>query len=135
MAPWPTKCRTSLRSALLMPELAKTPFDDLEPSAVLKPKDVAERLDVDARSVRRAITRGELIASRTCGIRILAGDAAAWWRARVIVAAAKARPETPPEAIAPDGASTPSVAVRPRSVKRTKRSPGRLPLPARTRGS
>src|SRR3954447_13780216 len=30
----------------------KTPFDDLDPSAVLKPKDIAARLDVDARSVR-----------------------------------------------------------------------------------
>src|SRR4051795_5317893 len=64
---------------------AKTPFDDLEPSAVLKPKDIAARLDVDARSVRRAIARGELAASRTCGIRVLAGDAAAWWRAQLVV--------------------------------------------------
>src|SRR3954447_15737835 len=69
----------------------KTPFDDLEPSAVLKPKDIAARLDVDARSVRRAIARGDLVASRACGIRVLAGDAAAWWRARLVVVSKPSR--------------------------------------------
>jgi len=49
-----------------------TPFDDLEPFAVLTAQAIAERLGVDPRSVRRAIARGELVASRTCGIRVLA---------------------------------------------------------------
>jgi hypothetical protein len=34
-----------------------TPFDDLEPFAVLVPDEVARRLGVTARSVRRAIAR------------------------------------------------------------------------------
>jgi hypothetical protein len=29
--------------------------------------------------LRRAIARGELKASRACGLRVLASDAAAWW--------------------------------------------------------
>jgi len=61
-----------------------TPFDDLEPFAVLTAQAIAERLGVDPRSVRRAIARGELVASRTCGIRVLACDAAAWWQARTV---------------------------------------------------
>jgi hypothetical protein len=43
---------------------AGTPFDDLDARDVLRPKDIAERLRVDPRSVRRAIGRGELPASR-----------------------------------------------------------------------
>jgi hypothetical protein len=54
-------------------------------------KDVADRLEVDPLSVRRAISRGDLPASRGCGIRVLAGDAAAWWRARSVA------PPAPPE--------------------------------------
>jgi len=37
---------------------------------------------IDPRSVRRAAARGELRAGRACGLRILAADAANWWRAR-----------------------------------------------------
>src|SRR3954451_1003215 len=37
----------------MSPLTTTTPFYDLEPSAVLKPKDIAARLDVDERSVRR----------------------------------------------------------------------------------
>jgi hypothetical protein len=55
--------------------------EDLDPTAVLRPADIAERLGVDARSVRRAIGRRELTASRACGLRVLAADAAAWWAA------------------------------------------------------
>jgi hypothetical protein len=44
-----------------------TAFDDLAESAVLTTKDIADRLRIDSRSVRRAIARGELVASRTCG--------------------------------------------------------------------
>jgi excisionase family DNA binding protein len=61
-----------------------TPFDDLADSAVLTTQEIADRLRIDARSVRRAIARGELVASRTCGLRVLAGDAAAWWRGRLV---------------------------------------------------
>ena len=57
-----------------------TPFDDLEPFAVLTAQGIAARLGVDPRFIRRAIARGELSASRTCGIRVLACDAAAWSR-------------------------------------------------------
>ena len=75
-----------------------TPFDDLDATAVLTAAESALRLRVDARSMRRAIGRGELPASRTCGIRVLAADAAAWWRERSVGASAAAeqtRPEAP----------------------------------------
>jgi hypothetical protein len=54
----------------------ETPFDDLEPFTVLHPEEVGRRLGVTARSVLRAIARGELKASRACGLRVLAADAA-----------------------------------------------------------
>ena len=74
-----------------MPHHPDTPFDDLEPAAVLTAAEVAERIRVDARSVRRAVARGDLTASRACGLRILACDAAEWWRSRTV-------PATPPPA-------------------------------------
>jgi len=63
----------------------ETPFDDLEPFAVLRAEEVAARLGVTGRSVRRAIARGELKASRACGLRVLAADAAAWWTAGLVM--------------------------------------------------
>jgi len=39
-----------------VPHYPYTPFDDLEPAAVLTAAEVAERIRVDARSVRRAVT-------------------------------------------------------------------------------
>jgi hypothetical protein len=95
--------------------MGRTPFDDLDESAVLTPQDVAERLRVDARSVRRAIARGELVASRPCGLRILAGDAAAWWRGRVV-----------------DAEPSPAAAPRRRTSRRFAKAPERLPLPPRS---
>jgi hypothetical protein len=80
-----------------MSELHRTPFDDLDPLSVLTTADIAARLDVDARSVRRAIERGDLPASRACGLRVLAADAADWWTAAAVQrrAPARARPATP----------------------------------------
>jgi hypothetical protein len=63
----------------------ETPFDDLEPLAVLAAEEIARRLGITARSVRGAIARGELKASKACGLRVLAADAAAWWRAKAVV--------------------------------------------------
>jgi hypothetical protein len=94
-----------------------TPFDDLAESAVLTPQDVADRLRIDARSVRRAIARGELVASRTCGLRVLASDAAAWWRGRVV---------GPPEADA-----SPDSRRHRASSRRQHGAQERLPLPPR----
>jgi hypothetical protein len=105
--------------------MGRTPFDDLDDSAVLTPKDIADRLRIDARSVRRAIARGELVASRTCGLRVLAADAAAWWRGQVVEVAA-ARAEVEPRA--PRGA-----APSRRASERFGKSPERLPLPPRAR--
>jgi len=50
-----------------MPHHPHTPFDDLEPAAVLTAVEVAERIRFDARSVRRAVARSDLTASRACG--------------------------------------------------------------------
>ncbi len=99
----------------LLFRMPRTPFDDLDESAVLTPQDIADRLRVDARSVRRAISRGELVASRACGLRVLAGDAAEWWRGKLVTATVEA-------------ASSP----RRRSPRRFEKSPERLPLPPRT---
>ena len=49
---------TPLDEIFLGPSRNDTPFDDLPPTAVLRPKDIADRLLVDPRSVRRAILRG-----------------------------------------------------------------------------
>lgn len=78
-------------AALLMPESRRTPFDDLDPLSVLTTAEIASRLEVDPRSVRRAIERGDLPASRACGVRVLAADAADWWRASAV-----RRRESPP---------------------------------------
>ncbi|HWT92722.1 MAG TPA: helix-turn-helix domain-containing protein [Solirubrobacteraceae bacterium] len=105
--------------------MPRTPFDDLDDGHVLTPQDIAERLRVDPRSVRRAIARGDLAASNTCGLRVLACDAAAWWRAKSVKATPGATADSPPVAVAP---------VKParRSTKRFARSTGdRLPLPPR----
>lgn len=107
-----------------MPHHPNTPFDDLEPAAVLTAVEVAERIRVDARSVRRAVARGDLTASRACGLRILACDAAEWWRSRTV-------PATPP----PPAESAPVIAPPERSrraaARRRPEAPARLPLPPR----
>lgn len=106
--------------------MTRTPFDDLDDGHVLTPKDIAERLRVDPRSVRRAIDRGDLAASRACGLRVLACDAAAWWTAKTVNATPGATADSPPAVVAP---------VKParRSTNRFARSTGeRLPLPPRT---
>lgn len=104
-------------------DMPATPFDDLEPHDVLCAKDIAERLHVDPRSVRRAIARGELRASRACGGRVLVCDAAEWWRLRAVAA-------EPAESPAPAVPEVP----RPRR-RRFERMPTRLPLPERAGGS
>jgi hypothetical protein len=67
-----------------MSSLPPTPFDDLDAWSVLRPQEIADRLRVDVRSVRRAIAAGALPASRACGVRVLAADAAAWWRTSAV---------------------------------------------------
>jgi hypothetical protein len=57
------------RRDIAMTMSAPTSFDDLDPFAVLRAKDIAERSHVDQRSVR-AIARGELPASRARGLRV-----------------------------------------------------------------
>ncbi|MDP9385598.1 MAG: hypothetical protein M3P50_10275 [Actinomycetota bacterium] len=99
--------------------MVPTPFDDLELHEVLCAKDIAERLHVDPRSVRRAIARGELRASRACGLRVLVCDAAEWWRSRAVAA----------RAVETSAAVLPEV-PRPRR-RRFERTPARLPLPER----
>jgi hypothetical protein len=111
-----------------MLEPRPTPFDDLDGFAVLRAQDVADRLGVGARSVRRAIARGELAASRACGLRILAADAAAWWRASSVTPTV-CSPETPTARRHANGAE---IAPLP-GGRRPGRSSTRLPLP--TRGS
>jgi hypothetical protein len=105
--------------------MSATPFDDLEPYAVLCAKDIADRLHVDPRSVPRAIARGDLPASRACGLRVLAVDAAEWWRSRAIVAEPAER-----SAPVPAPAEPPS-----RRRQRFERTLSRLPLPERAGGS
>jgi hypothetical protein len=68
----------------LVSSLPPTPFDDLDAWSVLRPQEIDDRLRVDVRSVRRVIAAGVLPASRTCGVRVLAADAAAWWRASAV---------------------------------------------------
>lgn len=112
--------------------LPRTPFDDLDETAVLCAQDVADRLGVEARSVRRAINRGDLPASRACGLRILAADAADWWRSRRIAPPTDSDVETPVE-------PRPALVQPPKPVaKRPDRSRpaygARLPLPPRGGG-
>ena len=102
-----------------------TPFDDLEPAAVLTAAEVAERIRVDARSVRRAVARGDLTASRACGLRILASDAADWWRSRTVLAT------TPPPAAASAPFDGPPERARRAARPRRPEAPARLPLPPR----
>jgi hypothetical protein len=59
-----------------MSSLPSTTFDDLDAWSVLRPQEIADRWRVDVRSVRRAIAAGVLPASRACGVRVLAADAA-----------------------------------------------------------
>jgi hypothetical protein len=82
----------------LMARACETPFDDLDPFAVLRPEEIAGHLGVTGRSVRRAIARGELKASRACGLRVLAADAAAWWKDNVVVRVEPDRPASRPPA-------------------------------------
>jgi len=105
--------------------MAITPFDDLDAAAVLTAKEIADRLRVDPRSVRRAIARGDLVASRACGLRVLASDAAAWWWGRLVEAVPVA-----PRAVHSPPAAAPG--RRRRAAKRAGASPERLPLPPRT---
>jgi hypothetical protein len=117
------------------PDLPRTPFDDLDPCVALTCDEVARRLAAHPRSIRRAVARGELCASRACGIRILAGDAAEWWRAQLVKAPAEApRPRAVPDEPAPMRPSSPK-ASRPRASERFVRTSERLPLPPRTTGS
>jgi excisionase family DNA binding protein len=110
----------------------ETPFDDLEPCSVLRAEEIARRLGVSARSIRRAIARGELKASRACGLRVLAADAAAWWTARVVVRVEPERSERrSPAPSAPEVGSEPW-----RRSSRFARGPAdQLPLPPRTGGA
>lgn len=105
-----------------MPDPPSSPFADLDSTTVLTAQDVADRMHVDPRSVRRAVARGDLRASRACGLRILAGDAAAWWLSRVGDAPPERRRPAGGEVAAPRApAPAPPARRRPRS--------GRLPLP------
>jgi hypothetical protein len=111
-----------------MTDPRRTPFDDLDPAAVMTAAEVAARIRVEAHSVRRAIRRGELRASRTCGVRVLAADAVEWWRAQVVrPVAPPERPKAVPAPARPDRA--PAAAPR-RFVRRE-----RLPLPPRGGGA
>jgi hypothetical protein len=74
----------------------ETPFDDHEPFTVLRPEEIGRRLGVTARSARRAIGRGELKASRACGLRVLGEDAAGWWTAKVVVTQLRKQREQAP---------------------------------------
>ena len=121
---------------LLMSVRYRTPFDDLQPSAVLRPEDIALRLGVSARSVRRAIGRGELKASRACGLRVLAADAADWWTARVVVRVQAQRITNVRPAPSDHGQPVHSPAHERRPGRRIAPSPtSRLPLPPRGGGS
>src|SRR4051794_11734084 len=117
------RCDASADEAVVR---ASTPFDDLEAHAVLRPKEIAERPHVDARSVRRAIARGDLPASRACGLRVLAEDAAAWWRSRAVV---------PPEAPVERTPAPSSRVIAPPARRRRVASGARLPLPPRGGGA
>ncbi|MDP1846984.1 MAG: helix-turn-helix domain-containing protein, partial [Solirubrobacteraceae bacterium] len=108
-----------------MPLHPNTPFDDLEPTAVLTAVEVADRIRVDARSVRRAVARGDLTASRACGLRILASDAAEWWRSRTVLA------PTPPPAAASAPFDGPPERTRRAAARRRPEASARLPLPPR----
>jgi Helix-turn-helix domain len=101
-----------------MTESRRTPFDDLDPLSVLTTAQVAARLGVDARSVRRAIDRGDLPASRACGLRVLTADAADWWRASAV---RRAEPSSPAAA---------GIMPAPRRTSRRAQR-DRLPLPPR----
>lgn len=46
--------------------MGRTPFDDLDDSHVLTPKDIPDRLRIDARSVRRASRAVVLAAEPPC---------------------------------------------------------------------
>jgi hypothetical protein len=112
-----------------MPDLPATPFDDLDAWAVLRPQDIAERLRVDARSVRRAIASGALPASRACGLRVLAADAAAWWRAGSV--APELEPPEAPASEAPPRHVAEAPRRRPSRRFQRAASTERLPLPPR----
>jgi hypothetical protein len=110
---------------LLMARACETLFDDLEPFAVLRTDEIAGRLGVTGRSVRRSILRGELMASRACGLRVLAADAAAWSTENVVV-----RGE--PERFGSRPTQAPRARTQPRRSPRLVREPlDRLPLPPR----
>jgi len=118
-----------------MPDPVQTPFDDLEPQAVLYVAEIASRLRVDERSVRRAIERGELRASRACGLRVLAADAAKWWSTRTV----DSRLALPVRGDADSGDPVVRRGDVPRPAHKAKRGARRpemrLPLPQRGGGS
>lgn len=123
-----------------MTALPDNPFDDLDPHAVLTVTEIAQRVAAHPRTVRRAVACGELIASRACGIRILASDAAAWWRATLVTTApetVRAESDPPRDLQMPRADAEPAVRRRrtlsqtAAPVGRLDRSPGRVPLPPR----
>jgi hypothetical protein len=110
-----------------MSSLPPTPFDDLDAWSVLRPQEIADRLRVDVRSVRRAIAAGALPASRACGLRVLAADAASWWRASAV--SGTSRQPAPP-------AGRPAIGRAEAGRSRVQRARGtRLPLPPRGRAA
>jgi hypothetical protein len=117
-----------------MPDHVQTPFDDLEPQAVLYVAEIAARLRVDERSVRRAIERGELRASRACGLRVLAADAAKWWSTRTVDSRLVLPGRSDADSADPSvrRGDTPRPARKPK--RGTRRADMRLPLPQRGGG-
>jgi hypothetical protein len=108
-----------------MSSLPPTAFDDLDAWSVLRPQEIADRLRVDVRSVRRAIAAGAVPASRACGLRVLVVDAASWWRESAVAARSKQS----------ERALAPPVADRgePPGTRLSRAPTARLPLPARGR--
>jgi hypothetical protein len=104
-----------------------TPFDDLDAWSVLRPQEIADRLRVDVRSVRRAIAAGALPASRACGLRVLAADAASWWRASAVA-------ETSRQSVPPAGRPA-AERTEPGRIRVARARGTRLPLPPRGRAA
>jgi hypothetical protein len=110
-----------------MSSLPPTPFDDLDAWSVRRAQEIADRLRVDVRSVRRAIAAGVRPASRACGLRVLAADAASWWRASAV--SETPRPSVPPAARAA------AEWTEPDRIRVARARGTRLPLPPRGRAA
>jgi hypothetical protein len=108
-----------------MPLHPNTPFDDLEPAAVLTAMEVAERIRGRCAVGAARGARGDLTASRACGLRILASDAAEWWRSLTVLAT------TPPPAAASAPFDGLPERTRRAAARRRPEAPARLPLPPR----